>query len=123
MIHPAGGIYTVLYKSDSTIFTKSVLSAPNQRKPKLIARLQVSVAEHVHVFFILIFCLFCSQLTVCLLIFQLDVKYYSELIPHGRVYAEVYQPDILDITLTFGNSYIQYFASYSVQSHTFCFIS
>ena len=56
-----------------------------------------------------------------LLIFQLDVKSYSELIPHGRVYAEVYQPDILDITLTWGNSYIQYFASYSVQISYFLF--
>ena len=50
MIHPAGGIYTVLYKSDSTVFIESVLSAPIQRMPKLIARLQVSVAEHVHVY-------------------------------------------------------------------------
>ena len=34
--------------------------------------------------------------------FPLDVKSSFELIPHGRVYAEVYQPDKLDITLTLG---------------------
>ena len=51
MIHPAGGIYTVLYKSDSTVFIELVLSAPIQGMPKLIVRLQVSVAEHVHVFY------------------------------------------------------------------------
>ena len=51
MIHPAGGVYTVLYKSDSMVFIELVLSAPIQGMPKLIVRLQVSVAEHVHVFY------------------------------------------------------------------------
>ena len=83
MIHPAGGIYTVLYKSDSTVFIELVLSAPIQGMPKLIGRLQVSVAEHVHVF--LIFCLFCSQLTVlfthfsarCKILFWVDTPWKS----------------------------------------------
>ena len=30
-------------------------------------------------------------------------------------FAKVYQPEILDITITWGDSYMQYFASYSVQ--------
>ena len=62
----------------------------------LMACLKISFAGHV-------FYSSASDLLLCFHhFFPLDVKSYSELIPHGRVYAEVYQPDILDITLTWG---------------------
>ena len=85
----------------------------------LMASLQVSVPEHV--FYFLVFS--APNLLFCLLIFPLDVKSYSESMPHGRVYAEVYQPDVRDIILTWGTVIYNTLPLTLCKSLTSCYIS
>ena len=84
-----------------------------------MARLKVSVAGHV--FYFSVFS--APNLLLFYSFFPLDVKSCSELIPHGRVYAEVYQSDILDITLTWGTVIYNALPLTLCKSLTFCYIS
>ena len=53
----------IAFCGKASVFKCMMKDALTSRLPNLVARLQVSVAEHVF-YSILIFCLFCSQLTV-----------------------------------------------------------
>ena len=85
----------------------------------LMARLKVSVAGHVFYFSFFLLPTYCCVFIV----FSARCKSYFELIPHRRVYAEVYQPDILDTTLTWGTVIYITLPLTLCKSLTFCYIS